>query len=137
MSKRIHTQSSLKAASRDVSLKRSFVAAEAPEGITRGVAPAKEEKRSKKVYKSPRSVYVFDATRSAPEVGDTLAVIHRTKANAKGAVIEVKSDCEHRKVAKVYLADSLGYSVQDDQGEAWLVRPATQGSDKWETMGHN
>lgn len=119
MSKRIHTQSSLK---------HAVVAPEAPEYF---------EKRSKKVHKRPRSVYVFDATRSAPEVGDTLAVIHRTKANAKGAVIEVKSDCEHRKVAKVYLADSLGYSVQDDQGEAWLVRPATQGSDKWETMGHN
>lgn len=127
MSKRIHTQSSLK---------RSFVAAEAPESVTRGAAPAKEEKRSKKVHKRPRSVYVFDATRSAPEVGDTLAVIHRTKANAKGAVIEVKSDCEHRTIAKVYIADSLGYSVQDDQGEAWLVRPATQGSDKWETMSH-
>lgn len=128
MSKRSHTRASLKYA---------VVAPEAPESVTRGVAQDYFEKRSKKVYKRPRSVYVFDATRSAPEVGDTLAVIHRTKANAKGAVIEVKSDCEHRKVAKVYLADSLGYSVQDDQGEAWLVRPATQGSDKWETLGHN
>lgn len=128
MSKRSHTRSSLKYA---------VVAPEAPESVTRGVAQDYFENRSKKVHKRPRSVYVFDATRSAPEVGDTLAVIHRTKANAKGAVIEVKSDCEHRNVAKVYIADSLGYSVQDDQGESWLVRPATQGSDKWETLGHN
>ena len=126
MSKRIHTQSSLK---------HAVVAPEAPEGVTRGVAPGYFEKRSKKVHKRPKAVYVFDATRSAPEVGDTVAIIHRTKAGKNGTVTEARSDIEQRKVKLVYMADSLGYSIQDNAGEVWLIKPATMGSSKWETVG--
>lgn len=95
-----------------------------------------EFRRQKAVPKRAKVVaYVFDQSKqSAPNVGDTVAIRHRTQVEANGRIHLVRDGIEQRTVAKVYFTEPEGYSIQDNTGEQWLVRPSAVGGSKWETF---
>lgn len=105
----------------------------------------KQERRSKPVPKRTHIVpYKFDqSAQTAPNVGDKVAIRHTSdntiKVDKLGSMLETngklkRSAVEVRTVKRVYLGDSEGYSIQDNAGEQWLVRPSACGSARWETF---
>ncbi len=87
-------------------------------------------RRQKAVPKKIKLVqYTHNPDVAYPQVGDTLAVCHRSVDGR-----EQRAGVENRKVAKVYLSDAQGFCVADNVGDIWHVRPASVGGQKWETF---
>lgn len=110
----------------------AFVTEEKP--VRRREEP--KQRRQKAVPKRAKVVpYKFDANaQKAPNVGETVAVRHRTEEQANGSVRLVREGNDTRVIAQVYMSESKGYSIKDNCGEQWLVRPASVGNAKWETF---
>lgn len=98
-------------------------------------AKAEDFRRSKAVPKRTALVkYTFDPSKPAPEVGDSVFVTHRSGLDGAGKARVTRSDSEVRTVKVVYMSDSNGYTIKDNAGDVWHVRPASLGSTKWETF---
>ena len=96
------------------------------EGKVEGFAP-----RRSKVEKRTRLIrYVFNPELAAPVAGEQVAVCHKSDGNGK----LTRSSIEQRVVKFVYMSDSEGHRIQDNQGDVWHVRPASVGGSKWETF---
>lgn len=96
----------------------------------------KARRRDKAVPKRTKVVqYKFDANaQKAPNVGETVAVRHRSEEQPNGSVRLVREGNDARVIAQVYMSEVNGYSIKDNCGEQWLVRPASVGGAKWETF---
>lgn len=100
------------------------------ESYVNGVEEVEKFRRQKAVPKKIKLVqYTHNPDVSYPQVGDTLAVCHRSVDGR-----EQRAGVENRKVAKVYLSDAQGFCVADNVGDLWHVRPASVGGQKWETF---
>ena len=93
-------------------------------------------RRQKAVPRRAKVVaYKFDqAAQSSPNVGDSVAIRHRTDVQPKGNVRLIRDGIDQRTVKAVYFTESEGYSIKDSVGEQWLVRPSAIGGSKWETF---
>lgn len=79
--------------------------------------------------------YTFHGDESKlPKVGESVAVCHRTEVNHHGDSKLTRSAVDFSTIKRVYLSDDDGYRVMVTSGDVWLVRPAAQGSAKWETF---
>jgi hypothetical protein len=98
-------------------------------------AKVEDFRRSKAVPKRTALVkYTFDPSKPAPEVGDSVFVTHLSGLDGAGKAREVRSDSEVRTIKVVYMSDANGYTIKDNAGDVWHVRPASLGSTKWETF---
>lgn len=87
-------------------------------------------RRQKAVPKKVKLVqYTHNPDIAYPQVGDTLAVCHRSNEGR-----EQRAGVENRTVKAVYLSDAQGFCVKDNAGDVWHVRPASVGGQKWETF---
>lgn len=87
-------------------------------------------RRDKAVPKKIKLVsYSHNPDLSYPQVGDTVAVCHRSNDGR-----EQRAGVENRKVKAVYMSDSIGHCIKDNAGDVWHVRPASVGGQKWETF---
>ena len=96
----------------------------------------KARRRDKAVPKRARQVrYEFDANaQTAPNVGESVAIRHKTEETSNGQVRLVRAPIESRIIAAVYMGTADGYCIKDNCGESWLVRPAAVGGTKWESF---
>lgn len=100
------------------------------ESYVNGEEQVEKFRRQKAVPKKVKLVqYTHNPDVAYPQVGDTLAVCHRSVDGR-----EQRAGVENRKVAKVYLSDAQGFCVADHVGDVWHVRPASVGGQKWETF---
>lgn len=100
------------------------------ESYVSGEEQVEKFRRQKAVPKKVKLIqYIHNPDLAYPQVGDTLAVCHRSNDGR-----EQRAGVENRKVAKVYLSDAQGFCVADNVGDVWHVRPASVGGQKWETF---
>lgn len=95
-----------------------------------------EFRRQKPVPKRAKVVaYKFDqAAQTSPIVGDSVAIRHKTEEQKHGNVRLVRDGIDQRTVSAVYFTEPEGYSIRDNCGEQWLVRPSAIGGSKWESF---
>ena len=95
-----------------------------------------EFRRQKPVPKRDKVVaYKFDqAAQTSPNVGDSVAIRHKTEEQKHGNVRLVRDGIDQRTVNAVYFTEPEGYSIRDNCGEQWLVRPSAIGGSKWESF---
>lgn len=100
------------------------------ESYVNGEEQVEKFRRQKAVPKKVKLVqYTHNPDIAYPQVGDTLAVCHRSNDGR-----EQRAGVENRIVKAVYLSDAQGFCVKDNVGDVWHVRPASVGGQKWETF---
>ena len=100
------------------------------EAYVKGEEQVEKFRRQKAVPKKIKLIqYTHNPDVPYPQVGDTVAVCHRSVDGR-----EQRAGVENRKVAKVYLSDAQGFCIADNVGDVWHVRPASVGGQKWETF---
>ena len=100
------------------------------EKYIQGEEQVEKFRRQKAVPRKVRLVqYTHNPDLAYPQVGDTLAVCHRSNDGR-----EQRAGVENRVVKAVYMSDSIGHCIKDNVGDVWHVRPASVGGQKWETF---
>lgn len=105
------------------------------DSVRRGKKEPMGFRRQKAVPKRKAFVpYVFNPDAPHPIRGESVAVCHKSTLDQRGVASVRRADIEHRTIARVYMSDINGFSIRDNAGDTWYIRPASLGSSKWETF---